>query len=140
MRSKKISIISIALLLTVTLVFLAGGCATRGKSPQNVNCPAKFKWEIAPEAEITRFDCVQETRSNIPTLTFNTEVKNTTAGPLRYRINIFLLDQDKGAGALIPRKGKPPVIAAGESAKVSIPFFNTETASEDILVKVMILQ
>ena len=56
--------------------------------------------------------------------------------PQRYRVNIFLEDMDKAFGHLVPRKGSPPVLEAGKSATVKIPFIGTDKESKKILVMV----
>lgn len=112
-------------LLSVMLVWT--GCATA--PPPNVkavNCETqKIEWEVTDEAEIVSFDCALGKKDRDPALIYTVALKNVTAKPLRYRINIFLLDLDKAAGHLVPRTGKPPQVAPGATAKVTIPFIKT---------------
>ena len=56
-------------------------------------------------------------------------------GKARFRVNIFLLDLDKAAGHLVPRKGKPPQIAVGEAKTVKIPFIKTTDMPRKIHVR-----
>ena len=124
------------LAMGVALVLLAGlmtGCATTGK-PENLGCGGKIQWDVAPEGRITNFECVLGTHGGEPALIFNAVVKNVTDQPQRFRINVFLLDMDKAAGHLIPRKGKPPVVEPGQEETVKIPFIKTEMMSKDMLV------
>lgn len=121
-----------AMILFVSL-FILGGLATASE-PVNISCPANIEWQLTPKAEITSFACEVGTFKKKTALVFTVAVKNTCKEALRYRLNIFLLDQDKAAGHLIPRKGKPPVVKPGETVTVKVPFFNADTASKDLLV------
>lgn len=116
------------------LAFSSQSFATAEKMPQNVACDGKIDWQIAPDAEITSFECALGTHGIDAALIFKATLKNVSQTPLRFRINIFLLDMDKAAGHLVPRKGKPPVVAPGEEAKVKIPFIKTEAMSNDMMV------
>jgi hypothetical protein len=127
--------------LLVLALFMAGtlffaGCATTGKPPANVQCAADIEWDLAPEVEVTQFECKLGEYKKKPSLLFSVGIKNVTDKPLRYRVNIFLLDLDKAAGHLVPRKGKPPVLGPGKSKVVKIPFIKTTTPSKKILVRV----
>lgn len=127
----------VIILITVMLFACVSAlsCATTGK-PAKVDCKATIDWQIAEQAEITSFACEVGTFKKKTALIFTVSIKNITKEPQRYRLNIFLLDQDKAAGHLIPRKGKPPVVKPGETKTVKIPFFNADTASKDLLVVV----
>lgn len=108
--------------------------------PANVNmvtCPAsKIKWEVDKSAEITAFNCEMGKQDMDPALIFTVGIKNVAAQPQRFRLNIFLLDMDKAAGHLVPRKGKPPKIAPGQTETVKIPFIKTTDMPGKILVRV----
>lgn len=130
-----------ALMLAIAVAALVlSGCATSPKVPanvQNVQCTAKkIAWEVAPEAEIANFDCQMGTQAGDPALIITMDLKNVSDKPLRYKVQVFLQDMDKAFGHLVPRKGKPPVVAPGATEKVKIPFLKTEMASKDILVMV----
>ncbi|MBN2124061.1 MAG: hypothetical protein JW821_07195 [Deltaproteobacteria bacterium] len=131
-RSKNISAV---LTLLLALLVLAG-CATQGKPSVKTACDADIEWQIAPEAEITQFDCKIGTYQKEPALVFTTGVKNISDKPLRFRLNIFLLDMDKGAGHLVPHKGKPPVLEPGKVGTVEVPFSKTSALAKKILVVV----
>ncbi len=129
----------ICLLLAVPGILLAlAGCATA--PPPNVkavNCEtAKIEWEVAQEAEITEFGCAMGKKGVDPALIYTVALKNVSERPLRFRLNIFLLDMDKAAGHLVPRKGKPPVVAPGATKTVKIPFIKTTTMPSKIHVLV----
>ena len=134
-RQANLASIGMALLL---MAFLIPGNAAAGK-PEKLACEGNFQWNVAPEAQITSFECAVGKHGGEPSLIFNVAVKNVSSTNQRFRINIFLLDMDKAAGHLVPRKGKPPVVAAGEEAKVKIPFIKTGTMSKDMLVIVKTL-
>jgi len=125
--------------LTAVLVFcLIGtfglvGYAAEG-APEKVNCNADIAWEVAKEVKLTQFDCALGEHGGQTSLIFTVGLENPTQQPLRYRINIFLDDMDKAAGHLVPRKGKPPVLAPGKGESVKIPFIGTDKESKKILV------
>ena len=64
------------------------------------------------------------------------DIKNVSDKPLRFKAHVFLEDMDKASGHLVPRKGKPPVVAPGAVAKIKIPFIKAETMSNDMMVAV----
>ncbi len=124
-------------MILVALLFILGGAATStAAKPANVSCPATIEWQLAPQAEITSFACEVGTFKKKTALIYTVSIKNTSKEALRYRLNIFLLDQDKAAGHLIPRKGKPPVVKPGETVTVKVPFFNADTMAKNLLVVV----
>ena len=123
------------LVLCLVGAFGIVGWAGEG-APEKVNCDAQITWEVVKEARLTQFDCAVGKHGGQPALIFTVGLENSTDKPLRYRINIFLEDMDKAAGHLVPRKGKPPVLEAGKSATVKIPFIGTDKGSKQILVVV----
>ena len=137
MRMKKVSLLAV-LVLFVVWAFSVTTCAAQGK-PVKSSCQADIEWQITPEAEIIQFDCAVGAFKKIPSLIFTVGIKNVSDKPLRYRLNIFLLDMDKGAGHLIPHKGKPPVVEPGKTLTVKVPFMKTTDMSKKILVVVKTL-
>jgi hypothetical protein len=119
---------------------VAGGCASTPKQPvnvQNVICAAKkIHWEVAPEAEIGNFNCELGKKGMDPAFIVTMELKNVGTKPLRFKVHVFLDDMDKASGHLVPRKGKPPVVAPGDVEKVNIPFIKTEAMSTEMTVVV----
>jgi len=134
---KEVSLMAVLVLCLVWTLSLAG-CAAPGK-PVKSSCQADIEWQVTPEAEITQFDCAVGAHKKIPSLIFTVGIKNVTAKPLRYRLNIFLMDMDKAAGHLMPAKGKPPVVEPGKTLTVKIPFIKTTDPSKKILVVVKTL-
>jgi hypothetical protein len=128
------------LLAIAAIVLVAGGCASTPKVPANVKdvqCATKnIQWEVAPEAEIANFNCQVGTHEGAPTLIVTMDVKNITDKPLRYKAQVFLEDMDKAYGALVPAKGKPPVVAPGASSSVKLPFVKTDALSKQMMVVV----
>lgn len=127
------------LLAIATIALVTGGCASypTPKNVQNVQCATKkIQWEVAPEAEIANFDCQLGKQGMDPALIVTMDLKNVSDKPLRFKVQVFLEDMDKAYGHLVPRKGKPPVVAPGAVEKVKIPFIKTETVSKQMLVVV----
>jgi hypothetical protein len=123
------------LVLSLAGAFTLAGCAGKGAA-EKTNCDAKIAWEVVKEAKITQFDCALGEEAGLPSLIFTVGLENTTATPLRYRLNIFLEDMGKAFGALVPRKGNPPVIEPGKVETVKLPFLGTDQESKNILVVV----
>ena len=121
------------LVLCLVVAFGLIGCAGKG-APEKANCDAKITWQVAKEAKLTQFDCIVGMNAGQPSLIFTVGVENAADKPYRYRVNIFLEDMDKAYGHLVPRKGKPPVLAPGKSETVTIPFIGTDKESKKILV------
>ena len=123
--------------LNVVMIALAStllwSCASSNK-PAELNCAGAVEWQICKDAQITSFACELGSFKKKPALVYTVAVKNNSDKPHRYRLNIFLLDQDKAAGHLVPRKGKPPVIKPGETVTVKIPFFKATKTSGKMLV------
>ena len=123
--------------LCVIMVMLVGTplWSFAGNSkPAEVNCAGAVEWQICADAEITSFACELGSFKKKPALVYTVAVKNTSDKAHRYRLNIFLLDQDKAAGHLVPRKGKPPVVKPGETVTVKVPFFKATKTSAKMLV------
>ena len=127
---RRLSLYFVMMTLAAALLW---GCAGSNK-PDDVKCTGTVEWQICDEAKITSFACELGSFKKKPALVYTVTVKNVTEKPHRYRLNIFLLDQDKAAGYLVPRKGKPPVVKPGETATVKIPFFKASKTSEKMLV------
>lgn len=139
----KQKVLRLGLLSCVGLAVLVAGCATSGP-PENVrqvSCTAaNVQWDVTPDVQLLDFGCTLGKHGMDPALIYTMTLKNVTDKPLRYRVNIFLLDMDKAAGHLVPRKGKPPVVKPGESAKVKIPFIKTSEMASKIQVIVRSMQ
>jgi hypothetical protein len=102
--------------------------------PAEIKCAGAVEWQICNGAEITSFACELGSFKKKPALVYTVAIKNTSAKAHRYRLNIILLNQDKAAGHLVPRKGKPPVVKPGETVTVKVPFFKATKISEKMLV------
>jgi len=135
MKPMKKTSMRAVLVVGLAVAFGLIGCAGKG-APEKSNCDAKITWQVAKEAQLTQFDCDVGIHGGQPSLIFTVGVQNTTDKALRYRVNIFLEDMDKASGHLVPRKGKPPVVAPGKSETVQIPFIGTDKESKKILVMV----
>jgi hypothetical protein len=122
--------------ICLALTFGFYGCASNAGAPEAVNCPASIDWVVVPEARLTQFDCAMGAHGGQTSLIFNVGIMNVTEQPHRYRVNVFLEDMDKAVGALVPRKGNPPVVRPGEEAKIKMPFIGTEAQSKKVTVVV----
>ncbi len=130
--------VSLALPVLLSLLLLAG-CAATGApgNVKDVTCGAKtITWDVAKEATVGNFACSVGKFGMDPALIFTMDLTNATDTARRYKVNIFLEDMDKAAGHLVPRKGKPPVVAPGQTASIKIPFIKTESLSDKVHVVV----
>ncbi len=135
------SVKRILLYMALALIsgILLGGCAGSGKKAESSKCKGDIEWQICKEAKVASFSCELASFKKKPSLIYTVAIKNVDGTPHRYRVNIFLIDQDKAAGYLVPRKGKPPVVKPGETATVKIPFIKTTQLSQKMLVTVRII-
>jgi len=133
-RLKHASMMAV-LVLALMGTFFQVGWAAEG-APEKINCDAEIAWDVVKEAKLTQFDCALGESGGQPALIFTVGLENASDKSQRYRINIFLEDMDKGFGHLVPRKGSPPVLEAGKSATVKIPFIGTDKESKKILAMV----
>lgn len=127
---RRIFLFVVMITLSGTLLWSCAG----NKKPANVKCAGAVEWQICADAEIASFACELGSFKKKAALVYTVAVKNTSDKAHRYRLNIFLLDQDKAAGHLVPRKGKPPVVKPGETVTVKVPFFKATKTSEKMLV------
>jgi len=131
---KRASLISVFLVAGLLMVW---GCAgTANVNTKDVNCPAKISWKVVPEAQVTTFECIKTTYKKKPAIAFVMGLKNVSDKPLRFKVHVFLVNENKAVGGKIPRKGKKnkktgkkgkPVLQPGESVKVKYPVAKTTT-------------
>ncbi|MDJ0784661.1 MAG: hypothetical protein QNJ22_22045 [Desulfosarcinaceae bacterium] len=131
----------LCLMIVALVAVMAGGCALfNPKPPQNVMdvmCGAKkIHWEVAQEAQIGDFNCELGQKGMDPALIVAMKLKNVSDQPRRFKVHVFLEDMEKASGHLVPRKGKPPVVAPGAVEKVEIPFIKTAALSNNMMVVV----
>jgi hypothetical protein len=139
MQGKKILCVAAGGLAALAALLLWSGCATA--PPANVkmvDCTgAKIQWEVAPEAEITRFDCALGTHAGDPSLIYTVQLKNASDKARRFKLSVYLQDMGKAVAYLVPRKGKPPQLAPSEEATIKIPFMKTTAMSKKTLIRVV---
>lgn len=117
---------------SLLVIFMAGigilllGCAgkgyTPGTAPKSFPCvpESKLEKDIAPEAALENLSCSFKKYEGKDTLRFNIAVKNISAKPQRYRVNLFM-DNGKAVGGLIPRKTKDGLVEPGKSMSFAYP-------------------
>jgi hypothetical protein len=97
---------------------------------------ANIEWQVVKEAEVTQFDFEKGTYEKDPAVVFTVGLKNASDKPQRFRLNVFLTETNKGVGSLVPDKGSPPLLEAGQTATVTLPVPKTSELPKDILVVV----
>jgi len=113
----------IVILLFGALAFLMlTGCAETKYVPKGkIACPVDITWNVVPQADITSFSCTVGEFKKEPAVIFKVGVKNISDKAQRFRVQIFLLEEGKAVGHLVPRKGKPPVLKPGQEKEVTCP-------------------
>jgi hypothetical protein len=128
------------LLMLMTFLFFSVGCAAKGMPPVEAKCPADIEWHVAPQAQITQFECAMGSHEKEIALIFKIGIKNVTDKPLQYVLNIFLEDMHEGSGSLVPVEGNPPVLAPGKAETVTVPFIKTSKIPKKMMVVVKTMQ
>ena len=112
----------VILLFGALALLLATGCAGTKYVPKGkVTCPANITWNVVPQADITSFSCTVAEFKKKPAVIFKVGVKNISDKAQRFRVQIYLLEEGKAVGHLVPRKGKPPVLKPGQEKVVTCP-------------------
>lgn len=112
----------VILLFGVLALLMVTGCAETKYVPKGtVTCPANITWNVVPQADITSFSCTVAEFKKEPAVIFKVGVKNVSGKAQRFRVQIFLLEEGKAVGHLVPRKGKPPVLKPGQEKVVTCP-------------------
>jgi hypothetical protein len=117
---KRENYVLIVLLAAAALIMTLGCAATYAPKGQ-VACPAEIAWNVAPQAEVTSFSCTMGEYGKEPATILKVGVKNVSDKDRRFRVQVFLLDEGKAVGGLVPVKGKPPVLKPGQDAVVTYP-------------------
>ena len=112
----------VILLFGALALLIATGCAGTKYVPKGkVACPANITWNVVPQADITSFSCTVAEFKKKPAVIFKVGVKNISDKAQRFRVQIYLLEEGKAVGHLVPRKGKPPVLKPGQEKVVTCP-------------------
>lgn len=112
----------VILLFGALALLIATGCAGTKYVPKGtVTCPANITWNVVPQADITSFSCTVAEFKKKPAVIFKVGVKNISNKAQRFRVQIYLLEEGKAVGHLVPRKGKPPVLKPGQEKVVTCP-------------------
>jgi hypothetical protein len=94
----------------------------------------KMDADTAAKAKLDQFVCFLKEWEGVETLHFKVAIKNVSAQPQRYRVNIFL-QSGKAVGGLIPRKTKKGLVQPGQTAAFVYPVKNMPQKPEEIMVK-----
>jgi hypothetical protein len=111
----------VILLLGALALVAALGCAATYVPKGEVACPADIAWNVIPKADVTSFSCTMGEFAKEPAVIVKVGVKNVSDKAQRFRVQIFLLDEGKAVGGLVPVKGKPPVLKPGQEEVVTYP-------------------
>jgi|GEM_PF-1432497 len=122
----------VALVALALFVQIQTGCTTPGK-PRNLNCPAEIEWQVASEGRITRFECKAGTHNNRAALIFWAEIENISSEPHRFRLNIFLLDENRAGGKSIPAD-RGSKLDAGQFATITVAVFHATDPDQQVFV------
>ena len=113
---------ALILLCGALALMITAGCAETKYIPKGeIACAADITWSVVPQADVTSFSCTVAEFMKGPAVIFKVGVKNISDKAQRFRVQIFLLNEGKAVGGLVPRKGKPPVLEAGQEKSVTYP-------------------
>ena len=91
--------------------------------------PVTVSFDLCPSVQVTKVSYYMKKYKGAPRLHFDVSIKNISAEDKRFRLAIFLPDGVAGGG-FYPRKGKPPVIKAGEELNRVFPMYFNELPIE----------
>ena len=131
--------------LVAGLLGVWGTAGAKNVNTKNVKCPAKIAWSVVPEAQVTSFECMKTTYKKKPAIAFVVGLKNVSTKSLRFRVHVFLVNENKAVGGKVPRKGKKdektgkkgkPVLQPGQTIEVKYPVAKTTVLPKEIEVVV----
>ncbi len=133
---KSLKVVCPVILLSV---LLAAGVVLAQTAATKTDCPSKITFDVTKEAVVESFSCtIKDYKKKFPSIHYAVAIKNVSDKPIRFRVNIFL-PNGKAVGGLVPRKGKPPEVKPGETAKAEYPVKNLvdHPATLEVFVKVL---
>lgn len=126
--------------MLLAMVFLFAMAGAVGAQVDSSSCVPDGKLEkaVAPEAELVEFSCFFKEWEGADVLHFKVKVKNVSEQPQRFKVNIFL-DNDQAVGGLIPRKIKKGLIEPGKTAEFNYPVgrMTEKPGSVDLFIRTM---
>jgi hypothetical protein len=123
-------------LVMATGLLLASGGMGLADAQDTFSCSPTVEMDADTKnkAKLDKFSCFFKEWEGGKTVHFEVAVKNVSASPQRYRVNIFL-NNGKAVGGLIPRKTSKGLVPPGQTASFVYPVKNMPQKPEDILVK-----
>lgn len=85
--------------------------------------------DLCPSVQVTNVSYYMKKYKGAERLHFDVKIKNISKTDKRFRLAIFLPDGVAGGG-FYPRKGKPPVVKAGEELSRTFPMYFNELPRE----------
>jgi hypothetical protein len=132
---KRVRVLTVILAIGLLMTW-GTAMAAQNVEKDNVKCPAKITWNVVPEAKVMSFACMKTTYKKKPAIAFEMELKNVSDKPMRFKVHIFLVEENKAVGGKVPRKGKKdkatgkkgkPLLQPGQTVKVKYPVAKTTT-------------
>ena len=131
---KKSKILYLLIVLLVAGMFSIGYAAEKAEVTQTAE-PVTVSFDLCPSVQITKISYYMKNYKGAPRLHFDISIKNISTEDKRFRLAIFLPDGVAGGG-FYPRKGKPPVIKAGEELSRTLPmYFDTLPTEYSIMIQ-----
>jgi len=125
---KNSKILWLITILIVTGMFCTSYAAENTSSTQTAKA-TNVSFELCPSVQVTSISYYMKKYKGAPRLHFDIKIKNISSADKRFRLSIFLPDGVAGGG-FYPRKGKPPVIKAGEELSRTLPMYFDKIPSE----------
>ncbi len=124
---KKSKILWLLTVLLVAGMFCTSYAAEKTDASKTKEPVASF--DLCPSVKVTNVSYYMKMYKGAERLHFDVKIKNTSKTDKRFRLAIFLPDGVAGGG-FYPRKGKPPVVKAGEELSRTFPMYFHELPSE----------
>ncbi len=125
---KKSKILWLLAVLFVAGILCTAHAAEKAEAPKAAE-PASISFDLCPSVQVTNISYYMKKYKGAPRLHFDVKIKNISTEDKRFRLAIFLPDGVAGGG-FYPRKGKPPVVKAGEELSRTFPMYFHELPNE----------
>ena len=144
MNRFKLCVMVVVFFLPATVLSFYGCAGTAAQpeaapAPDQCVSPKNLEQDVAPEAQLESLTCSFKTYEGVETLHMKVTLKNTSAAPQRYKVNIFL-DNGKAMGGLIPTAVKQGLVEPGATASYEYPFLQMQEKPKSVLLRIAVSQ
>lgn len=125
-----------AIFIMIVYMGCAGGIPLHSEAAKKA--PGAISYEVDPSAKITKVIYYLGNFKGRKTVFFEIGLKNISDSPKRFKVTVDI-PQGPSSAYFYPRKGKPPILKAGQEYMKPIPmvFFDELPSAFSIIVKEM---